>query len=269
MNEGGTRIPEKKPMDTSVPNAGRVYDYVLGGHHNFAADRQAAEYMISLVPSTRKWVRMLRMFLQEAARELGQEGFDKFLDFGSGLPTVDHIHNVVPDARVIYTDNDPVTVNFAREIIGDNENVRYLEVDIRDVDAILSSPAVRELFGDERKVAIGFNAVTCFFTHEEIQRIMDALHEWAAPGSKMFATFETKLADAMTPKMQQFVDMFDRMGSPYHFLTLEETQKVVKPWQPDERGFRPLAEWLSIGDQFTEEGREGVGLEFYGAFLVK
>jgi hypothetical protein len=262
-------MSQKRPMDTSVPNAGRVYDYVLGGHHNFEADRQAAEYMISLVPSTRKWVRMLRMFLQEAARQLDQEGFDKFLDFASGLPTVDHVHNTVPHAQVIYTDNDPVTVNFAREIIGDDENVRYLEADIRSPDAILNAFAVQELFGDERKIAIGFNAVTCFLTHEELGRVMNALYEWVAPGSKMFATFETKLAGAMTPKMQQFLDMFDQMGSPYHFLTLEESQRLVKPWQPDERGFRPLAEWLGLQDQFTEKDQEGVGLEFYGVFLVK
>ena len=262
-------MAKKGPMDTSVPNAGRVYDYVLGGHHNFEADRQAAEYMISLVPSTRKWVRMLRMFLQEASRQLAEGEFERFLDFASGLPTVDHIHNTVPDARVVYTDSDPVTVNFAREIIGDNENVFYLEADIRDPEAILDSTVVQELFGDEHKVAIGFNAVTCFLTGEEIQYIMNTLYEWAAPGSKMFATFETKLPQAMTPKMQQFVDMFDQMGSPYHFLTLEECQEVVKPWQPDERGFRPLAEWLGVQDQFTEEDREGVGLEFYGVFLEK
>jgi O-methyltransferase involved in polyketide biosynthesis len=259
----------KRPMDTNVPNAGRVYDYVLGGHHNFEADRQAAEYMISLVPSTRKWVRMLRMFVQEAVRQLGQEGFDKFLDFASGLPTMDHIHNVVPNALVVYTDNDPVTVDFAREIIGENESVRYLEADIRNPDTILNSSAVRELFEDERKVVVGFNAVTCFLTHEEIQRILTTLYDWVAPGSKMFATFETKQAGAMTPKMQQFVDMFDQMGSPYHFLTLEESQRLVKPWQPDERGFRPLAEWLDLQAQFTEEDREGVGLEFYGAILTK
>lgn len=258
-----------KRIDTSVPNAGRVYDYVLGSNHNFEADRQAAEFMISLVPSTRKWVRMLRMFLHEAVRQLAEEGFDKFLDFASGLPTANHIHQMVPHARVIYTDSDPVTVAYAEEILGDNENVRYLGIDIRGVDAILNSSAARELFGDERKVAIGFNAVTCFLTHEELQSIMNALYEWAAPGSKMFATFETKLAGAMTPRMQQFLDMFDQMGSPYHFLTLEESQKLVEPWRPDERGFRPLSECLGIQDQITEEDREGVGLEFYGVFLVK
>jgi hypothetical protein len=256
-------------MDTSVPNAGRVYDYVLGGSHNFAADRQAAEYMLSLVPSTRKWVRMLRMFLHSSIQTLREENFNKFLDFASGLPTVDHIHQAAPDAKVVYIDNDPVTVTFARELIGDNPDVHYLEMDIRDVEGITHSSAVREVFGADHKAVIGFNAVTCFLEKNDLQDIMQALYEWADPGSKIFATFETKDPDLMTPKMQQFVDMFEQMGSPYHFLTLEESRELVKPWKPNEVGFQPLAAWLGIEDQITQEDREGVGLEFYGVHLVK
>lgn len=262
-------MPEKFTMDTNIPNAGRVYDFVLGGSHNFEADRQAAQYMMALVPSTQKWVRMLRMFMHNSIRQLADEGFDKFLDFASGLPTVDHIHQSVPGAKVVYTDSDPVTVNFARELIGDMDNVRYLEVDVRDLDAVFNSRAVQELFGDDRHIAIGFNAVTCFLGEEELHAIMEGLYEWAAPGSKMYATFETKDPDRMTPKMQQFVDMFDQMGSPYHFLTLEESKRLVKPWQTDEQGFQPLAKWLGVEDQITDEDREGVGLEFYGVHLVK
>lgn len=256
-------------MDTSIPNAGRVYDYVLGGHHNFEADRQAAEYMISLVPSTRKWVRMLRMFLQEAVLRLAEEGFTDFLDLGSGLPTVEHIHQLVPHARVIYVDYDPVVVAYGTQLLEGHPNARYIQADIRDIDSFLRSPVISEMFGERRKVAIGFNAMTCFFPEEELKRIARALYDWAAPGSKMFATFETKNPDLMTPQMQQFLDMFERMGSPYHFLTLQEAQEWMKPWEADEHGFRPLAEWLGLQDQITEEDREGVELEFYGAILVK
>lgn len=254
---------------TAFPNAGRVYDYVLGGHNNFEADRQAAEYMISLIPSTRKWVRMLRMFLHEAVQQLAAEGFDRFLDLASGLPTEEHIHSTAPHAQVIYVDNDPIVVTYGTEILGNNPRARYLEADVRNIDAVLNSPIIQEMFGDERRVAIGFNAITCFLTEEETSRIVQALYDWAAPGSKMFATFETKDPNLMTPRMQQFVDMFDRMGSPYHFLTLEKSKELMKPWAADERGFRPLAEWLGLQDQITEEDREGVNLEFYGAFLVK
>ncbi len=256
-------------MDTNIPNAGRVYDYVLGGSHNFEADRQAAQFMMSLVPSTQKWVRMLRMFMHESVYQLSEEGFDCFLDFASGLPTVDHIHQMQPEAKVIYTDNDPVTVSFARELIGDNPRVRYLEADMRDVEAIVNSAAVRDFFGAGDPVAIGFNALTCFLREEELQQTMQALYNWAPPGSKVYASFEAKDPDQMTPKMQQFVDMFTQMGSPYHFLTLEKSQELVLPWKPDEKGFRPLAEWLGLEDQIMEQDREGVGLEFYGAHLVK
>ncbi|MGC9397608.1 MAG: SAM-dependent methyltransferase [Anaerolineae bacterium] len=262
-------MSENLTMNTDVPNAGRVYDYVLGGNHNFEVDRQAAEFMLSLVPSTRKWVRMLRMFMNFSVRRLAEEGFDQFLDFASGLPTVDHIHQTVSGAKVVYTDNDPVTVNFARELIGDNENVRYLETDIRDVEAILNSSAVREIFDLDRKIAVGFNAVSCFLSEEEMAALLADLYAWVPSGSKLYATFETKHPDKITPKMQQFVDMFAQMGSPYHFLTLEESRKLIGPWQVCEPGFRPLAEWLGVEDQITEEDREGVDLEFYGVYLEK
>ncbi len=262
-------MPAHMLMDTTVPNSARVYDYVLGGYHNFEADRQAAEYMISLVPSTRKWVRMLRMFMQFAVEQLAGEGFDCFLDLASGLPTVEHIHSTVPDAHVIYVDSDPVVVAYGTEILGDNPRVRYLQADVREINSILTSPIVKTLFGGMQRSAIGFNAITVFLTDAEIRAIMQRLYEWAAPGSKLFITIETKNPNLMTPKMQQFVDMFAQMETPYRFTTVPATLELVKPWVPDRSGFRPLADWLGVQNQITDADREGVELEFYGAFLVR
>lgn len=256
-------------INTEVPNAGRVYDYVLGGHHNFEADRQAANYMISLLPSTPKWVRMLRQFVREAVYRLQDEGFNHFLDLGSGLPTADHIHSLAPDAKVIYVDNDPVTVAYGAEILQESPNAHYIAADARDLDAILKSPVIDEMFGDSRKVAISYNAMSCFFTDEENQHIMEGLYEWAASGSRLYGTFETKDPALTTPKIQQFVEMFNQMGTHYQFTTVEEAQEFMEPWQVDEEGFKPLAAWLGVEDQFTEEDREGVDLEFYGAFFHK
>ena len=87
------------PSDAEAPNAARIYNYTLGGSHYRPADQAAAEYMFSLVPSTPKWVRMLRDFLQQAARQLWDEGITHFIDFASGLPTQDHIHHVLPEAK--------------------------------------------------------------------------------------------------------------------------------------------------------------------------
>lgn len=259
----------EKNIDTTVPNAGRVYDFVLGGHHNFEVDRQAAGYMISLLPSTPKWVRMLRLFLQEASQQLLDDGFDKFLDLGSGLPTSGHIHTVAPNARIIYVDVDPVTVIYGTELLNSNENTRYIQADIRDIDDILNSPIIQEMFGDDRKVAIGLNAMICFLTPEETRTIAKKLYDWAAPGSKLFATFESKNPELTTPKLEQFVTMFNQMGTLYRFATLQESQEEMLPWQPTGPGFQPLAKWLDIPELFTPEDREGVDLEFYGVILEK
>lgn len=262
-------MPEKQPMDTNLPNAARVYDYSLGGSHNFQADRQAAEYMFMLVPSTKKWVRLLRMFLTEAAVQLSEEGYTMFLDLASGLPTVEHIHSSVPDAKVLYVDNDPVVYSYGTEILGGNPNVRYLEADIREIEKVLNAPIVQELFGDNRRLAIGFNGITPFLSDEEISRIMAATYAWAAPGSKMWVTWETQAEGKMTPQWGQFLGMFEQMGSPLHLIPEVRARELVAPWQPDARGFRPITEWVGLQDYITEADREQVGLEFYGVFLEK
>jgi hypothetical protein len=160
-------------------------------------------------------------------------------------------------------------VAYGRQILANHPNARYIQADIRELEGILESPVVRDTVGDGRKVAIGLNAVTCFLSDAEIQRILRTLYEWAPVGSKLFASFETKTPELMTPKMQQFVDMFDQMGTPYHFLTLEESRELTKPWVVEGRGFCPLAQLLGLPEAIPEEDREGVGLEFYGAVLVK
>lgn len=260
---------DNQQLDTNVPNAGRVYDYVLGGSHNFEADRNAAEYMISLIPSTRKWVRMLRQFLQEATLQLAEEGFDKFLDLGSGLPTAEHIHSLVPDARVVYVDMDPVTVLYGTELLGGTNNARYVQADVRDIKDILQHSTIQEMFGDDRKVVIVLNAMLCFFTEDEVKHMVQTLYDWAAPGSKLFATFECKNPALTTPNIEAFIGMFNQMGAYYEFSTPEQSLELMKPWHPDGRGLRPLSAWLDVAEHFNDADREGVELEFYGAIFEK
>jgi S-adenosyl methyltransferase len=37
-------------IDTSAPNVARIYDYILGGKDNFAADRHAAQQLLAALP---------------------------------------------------------------------------------------------------------------------------------------------------------------------------------------------------------------------------
>jgi hypothetical protein len=79
-------------VDTSVPSGARTYDYLLGGSHNFAADRAMADQVERAVPGIRAAARLNRAFLARAVRFMIDHGVRQFLDIGSGIPTVGNIH---------------------------------------------------------------------------------------------------------------------------------------------------------------------------------
>ncbi|CAM3229491.1 hypothetical protein G4177_24160 [Corallococcus sp. ZKHCc1 1396] len=262
------RVPGVNPQ---VPDAARIYDYTLGGTHNFEADRQAAEALFSLLPSTRKWVRMLRSCLQVAAKRLSSEGFTHWVDFASGLPTNDHVHGVLPpDVKVLYSDINPLTMAQARVLLGDDPRVCYLECDIRQAKPFLERPDVREFLGGERKVALGANGITVFLQAEENRRFFRDLYDWAAPGSKLFTTFETKDPTKTTPQWEQFVGMFKTMGEHFELFSLPEYLKLCEPWTPGPGGIQTVREFLGLPEDYiTQEDRQGVGIEFYAVILEK
>lgn len=258
------------PSETEIPNAARIYNYMLDGSHWFPADKAAGDYMMSLVPSTQKWVRMLRQFLQQAARGLHAQGFRHFVDFASGLPTDDHIHTVVPGARVVYSDNDPYTLRVARELVDGLPDVLYLEHSVTDPLGLLRSPRVTEFLGGERRVALGLSGVSVFLPPDELRRVFRELYDWAAPGSRLYVTYETKLPGLTTPRMEQFLDMFRQVGSPFYLYTREECEEMSAPWRIPAGGLPKIADVLGLPPgHITDEDREGVGLEFYAAILEK
>ena len=85
--------------DTSKANIARVYDYWLGGSHNFQADQDAARTLIAMEPNVREIVRANRAFLGRAVRFLAREaGIRQFLDIGSGIPTSQPVHQTAREA---------------------------------------------------------------------------------------------------------------------------------------------------------------------------
>ena len=135
-------------IDTSVAHSARVYDYLLGGKENFAADRDAGDQMIAALPNVVSGSRMNRAFLARAVRYLVTEcGIRQFLDVGTGIPSAGNTHEVAqaiaPDARVVYVDNDPVVLAHARALLtGTAEgSVAYLHADLREPDKILGAAA--------------------------------------------------------------------------------------------------------------------------------
>src|SRR3954467_11696204 len=122
-----------------------MYDYFLGGSHNFAVDREAAKAVEKIYPGMTGTARANRNFLRRAVRYLCDQGIDQFLDLGSGIPTVGNVHEIAqhanPGARVVYVDVDPVAVAHSIALLAGNPLAIAVQADLRDADAVLADPA--------------------------------------------------------------------------------------------------------------------------------
>ncbi|HUN30691.1 MAG TPA: SAM-dependent methyltransferase [Trebonia sp.] len=154
-------------IDTGKANIARVYDWWLGGDHNFRADQDAARAMIAVEPNARAIARANRAFLGRAVRFLAAEaGIRQFLDIGSGMPTQANVHQVAQETasgtRVVYADADDVVVAHSKLILDGNPDAAVIQADLRDPDRILADPETQLLLDFSQPVAVLLVAVLHF-----------------------------------------------------------------------------------------------------------
>ena len=174
------------PIDIERPNAARMYDYLLGGAHHFAADRELADRVLAVNPDGVRTLRANRSYLGRVVRWCVGQGIDQFLDLGSGVPTVGNVHEVArsedPDARVAYVDNEPVAVAHAEEILTPVDGVTATRADLREPATVWEAPGVRDLLDVDRPVALLAVAVL-HFVPGDLTEVLTPYRERLAPGS--------------------------------------------------------------------------------------
>jgi hypothetical protein len=173
------------PFDTSVAHQARIYDYLLGGKDNYAADRAAAEELASIWPDMAFTTRANRAFLGRAVRYLTADaGIRQFLDIGTGIPTAGNTHQVAqaiaPETRAVYVDYDPVVLAHARALLISSEAgaTDYIDADLRDTGTILAQAA--ELLDFTQPVAVTLLAILNAIPDSDnpyaiVARLMDAV----------------------------------------------------------------------------------------------
>jgi len=238
------------------PNAARIYDYLLGGAQNLTADRAAAEHVLDNYPDAALAARANRAFLRRAVAVLASQGIAQFLDIGSGLPTVGNVHEVAqrvnPTARVVYVDNDPVTVRYSRELLAEEQEeegargVAVIEADLRDPAAILDHPETRRLLDRRRPLGLLLVAVLHFILDDdEARHAVRAFREALAPGSYVVLSHGT-LDGLPADVIARFEAIYRRSTNPTiarsraRIAALFEGLDVVEPgivptplWRPD------------------------------------
>jgi hypothetical protein len=196
-------------FDASKPHVSRVYDYLLGGKDNFAADRAVGDQMITSLPAVQVGVRAQRDVLGRVVRYLvGEAGVRQLLDIGSGLPTAENVHEIAQRiesaTRVVYVDNDPVVLSHARALLADDEVTFVADGDLRNPAGILDHPAVRGQLDWDQPIGLLMCGILHYILDEEKPGELTAALYCALPsGSYVFIHHLLDTEDPATATLQE------------------------------------------------------------------
>ncbi|HJP76559.1 MAG TPA: SAM-dependent methyltransferase [Pseudonocardiaceae bacterium] len=175
-------------VDVDRPSSARIYDYFLGGAHNFEVDREAAQALQRAHPAIGLGMRANRSYLRRAVAYLTANGIDQFLDLGSGIPTVGNVHEIAqrgnPDAHVVYVDLEPIAVTHSNTILAGNDNATAIHADLRRPDEVLEHPDTKAMLDLERPVGLIAAGVLQYVSDaDDPAGIIATYAERLAPGS--------------------------------------------------------------------------------------
>ncbi|MFC9842277.1 SAM-dependent methyltransferase [Streptomyces sp. NPDC060223] len=259
-----------RSIDISVPSVSRIYDYYLGGSHNFEVDREAARKAMGFMPGLPKIMQANRAFMRRAVRFATGEGITQFLDIGSGIPTFGNVHEIAqesrPGAHVVYVDNDPVAVAHSQAVLEGNENADVLAADLLKPREILASSQVQRLIDLNRPVALLLVAILHFVEDADdpygaVAELRDAL----APGSLLVVTHASYEGIPLPQEQAEgTVDVYKNIRNPLIMRSREDVARFFEGYDMVEPGLVPMPKWRpdtapEDEDAFSFSGFAGVG----------
>ncbi|MFJ4782143.1 SAM-dependent methyltransferase [Streptomyces sp. NPDC088794] len=228
------------------PHSARVWNFLLGGKDNYAADREAGEMIVQMFPDIALLARLQRRFLVRAVRYLAAEaGVRQFLDVGTGLPTVDNTHEVAqriaPESRIVYVDNDPLVLVHAQALLTSTPEgaCAYLDADVRDPETILQEAAKTLDFS--KPIALTMLGILGQIPDSDepaavVARFLDAL----PPGSYLALSDGTDTNEALN----QAISVYNaNSASSYHLRGQERIAAYFDGLEVMEPGIVPTSQW--------------------------
>jgi SAM-dependent methyltransferase len=229
-------------IDIEQPSAARIYDYLLGGSHNFAADRQWAERAIAALPDLVTQARANRTFLNRAVRYLTAAGVRQFLDIGSGIPTSGNVHEIASGAAVVYVDLDPVAVAHSQAILVGNSRVRSIQADLREPDTFLTHIDLHAVLDLDQPVGLLLVSVLHLIPDtDEPARIVARLRDALAPGSFLVVAHGT--ADSRPTEVGRLGELSKRITTPMTTRTRDQVARFFAGFDLVDPGLVWAPEW--------------------------
>ena len=233
-------------VDLQRPSAARMYDYFLGGSHNFAVDRAAADEALRIRPDIPSVALANRAFLHRSVRALADQGIRQFLDIGSGIPTVGNVHEVArsvdPAARVVYVDVDPVAAAHSRALLAWTERVGVVQADLRDIDTVLADPETRRLIDFAEPVAVLMLAVLHFVPDaDDPGAVIRRIHQVTVPGSHLVLShgIPTRRGD----EDERLHSVYNQSAMPGVMRDLAGVRRFFTGWNLVEPGLVLVSDW--------------------------
>jgi O-methyltransferase involved in polyketide biosynthesis len=239
------RVPDG--VDVTRPSIARIYDYLLYGKDNFTVDRAAAKKLMESRLDPRRLSLANRAFLYRAVRFLARQGIAQYLDLGSGLPTSPSVHevarDVIPGARVVYVDHDPIVVRHNDALLATRDGVTTIRGDIRDPDTILADEAIAACIDFGQPVAVLLLSVLHFISLEEdAPGIVARFRERMAPGSYLAVSVGT--SDGADPEMlAEATQTYAGARMPFTLRSRAQIMDLFAGFDLVEPGLVSLPEW--------------------------
>jgi SAM-dependent methyltransferase len=249
-------------IDVNRPSAARVYDYFLGGAHNFAVDRMLAQQIAAMTPNVGETMRSNRVFLRRAVRFLVTQGVRQFLDIGSGIPTAGNVHEIAldaaPDASVVYVDIDPVAVEHSRAILAGIDRTGVICADVRDVDRVLGEAGKLGLIDFGRPVGVLLAGVLHFVPDsDEPAATVAALRDAVVPQSYLLISHAT--ADGQPAEVVEAQRLSARTDTEIVLRTRRQIEAYFDGFTLVEPGLVFIPEWRPDPQDPVDEHPEQVG----------
>jgi O-methyltransferase involved in polyketide biosynthesis len=249
-------------FDPRVPSPARMWNFWLGGKDNFAADRDAGQRVLEVLPSMPAIARAARLFLADAVTQLAADhGVRQFLDIGTGLPTADNTHDVAqrvaPEAKIVYVDYDPVVLTHAQALLTSSPEGKtdYIQADLRDTATILADAARTLDFS--RPIAVILIGILHFIPdaddpYQVVARLMAALP------SGSYLVMAHAASDIDPEAAAETTTLYNAMSSAT--ITMRSREQVARFFDGLELvppGLVPMAEWGAPSQADTTGGLLG------------
>jgi hypothetical protein len=223
-----------------------VYDYLLGGKDNFAADRAVGDRMLASIPEVQLGVRAQRDVLGRVVRYLvGEVGLRQLLDIGSGLPTADNVHEIAqrinPDTRVVYLDNDPIVLSHAEALLADDKSTFVVDGDLRDPAGIQAHPDVRKYLDWDQPIGLLMCGILHYVLDDEHPAdLVGTLYRALPSGSYVFIHHLLVIEDPAAAILQE--QMRSGLGRA-QFRTLDQVRALFDGLELVEPGLVAVPDW--------------------------